>query len=181
MSLPILLVIIIRIAGYVYTLFAPLPGLLLSFAFDFLDGGVFYFTGASVAYYEYIDKPLDLLQYFFLIPVARKTPVFKTFLSLLAFRLVGQLLFLATGLRGFLIFFPNFVEYSLFVYFVFEFFKTKPITNVFIGFFHSVKWNDLRLWGVLLVLKIIQEVGLHGPTADSRTFWMWEQIEKLFI
>lgn len=174
----VVLVIFVRVFVYFYTIKKPLKGLITSFVLDFLDGGVFYFTTSSVAYYELIDKPLDYLQYLILIFVARKTPILKYYLFFLSWRTLGMLFFYATGSRYAFIIFPNFVELSLLFYFVYDWAFKSDVKTRLTEWIIVINWKSPKLLLSLLALKLIQEIGLHGPTANSRTFWMWEQIAK---
>ena len=172
MNIGIIIVLVVRIGGYVLTYFAPLLGLSLAYVFDLFDALVFYLCKVPVGQYHLIDKPLDYLQYIMLIPIAYKTPVFNLFTIALVWRTFGMVLYEMTKNRLWFILFPNCVDYVLFIFFLLEFLhRLAPMTGI-LGAIQSLQWSDPRIWIGLVLFKLVQEISMHGLyTGDPYTAW----------
>jgi hypothetical protein len=160
----ILVIAVVRVAGSLPVLRWPLAGGLLAIALDLSDlllrdlldlGGV--------GDYQLLDKLLDQVTLaLFLVASLRWEGVERRVaIALYLYRLVGSLLFLVTGERAMLFFFPN----------VFEFWF------LFVAAIHHLptpfRWTPARVAAVVAVLtaaKLVQEWALHvGQVFESMT------------
>jgi hypothetical protein len=154
-TLEVIVIAAIRIAGSLPVLRWPLLGGLLAILVDLGDlllMGVLDLGG--VPDYQSLDKWLDQVTLaLFLIVALRWTHPARTIsIALYAYRLVGFILFELTGERGLLLLFPN----------VFELWF---ILVAALGDDRVARWSPGRLGAVLVVLtllKEIQEWALHG-------------------
>ena len=155
MTLEVVVIAAIRIAGSLPVLRWPLLGGLLAILVDLSDlllrdlldlGGI--------PDYQSLDKWLDqvYLGAFLLIALRWTGPARTVAIALYVFRLVGFLAFELTHERALLLLFPN----------VFEFWF---ITVAFLGDTRVAAWSRVRLAIALLLLtglKEVQEWALHG-------------------
>lgn len=156
MTLEVLVIAVVRIAGSLPVLRWPLAGGILAVLVDLSDllmrdtldlGGV--------PDYQGLDKWLDqvYMACFLLVALRWAGAERRVAIGLYLYRLVGFVLFELTGDRGLLLFFPN----------VFEFWFLA------VAFIHRVRpgfaWTPARLAAALVVLtglKELHEWALHG-------------------
>lgn len=157
--LPIWLVTIMRLSGYLLMFWDSFWGLMVSFLFDCLDALILYlFSIPYTKNYHNIDKRLDYLQYLLLLPIAYSTPVFIYVLLALAWRTIGEILVFKTEKRTYFILFPNFVEYIFLIYIVIEKFEL------------SISFDNPVIWIALLIFKVVQEIIVHN-TPFGKHYW----------
>lgn len=149
-------------------LFNPFWGIVVSMILDMLDWYILSFAGLKVQQYHDIDKPLDYLQYIFLIPSVFNTSIFEAYIILLAWRTIGQIIFSKSNSHKIFILFPNIAEYLAFLYF----FRLEFNLNFQLD-------EPLIVFGLFL-FKLIQECVLHIPTWGYT--WKWGyNIRKRFF
>jgi hypothetical protein len=136
----------------------PLPGILLSFVIDWVDGSIFRnFTNLPVESYQAYDKALDIyyLAIAYLATLRNWTHLFAFKLGrfLFYFRLIGVLLFEFSGARALLLAFTNAFEYFFIFY--------EAV---------RVRWDPLRLSKralliavalIVVLIKLPQEYIVH--------------------
>ncbi len=153
------LVVILRIAGYFTILWYPLEGILLSMFLDILDWYILSWGGVPRSTYHKVDKPIDYIQYLFMIPPILSTPIFPTYMLFLIWRTIGHLVYYKTGKRAFFILFPNVAEYIAIVYFISERYGL------------GVSANSLQVILIIIIFKIVMEVWLHYFAKGSSYDW----------
>lgn len=145
-------VILLRILVAPLIFIWPLPAIILSVFLDIIDAD-FAYTVISKDKYEQIDKNLDFWWFIMIMIYSYSNyPQYKLFLfTLFIFRFIGQALFSISNKRIFLMYFPNFFEWSFFLIFL------------GVNYFPSLINNNIfyLLLGVIAVIKIIQEWFLH--------------------
>jgi hypothetical protein len=154
-TLEVIIVVAIRIAGSLPVLRWPLWGGVLAILvdlgdlllFDVLDLG-------GVSDYQALDKWLDqvYLAAFLVVALRWSDPARAIAVALYAFRLVGFVAFELTGERTVLLFFPN----------VFEFWFLLVAA---VGDATVARWSPVRLalaGALVVVLKLAHEWALHG-------------------
>jgi hypothetical protein len=175
MTLEVLVIAVVRIAGSLPVLRWPLAGALLAvavdlsalFLMDLLDLG-------GVPDYQALDKWLDqvYLAAFLVVALRWAGPSRAIAVALYGFRMVGFVIFELTGAREVLIVFPN----------VFELWFLVVTMARAIG--REPAWTPARIasvGAVLLVLKETQEWALHGARLFDqvtaleavRQIWAW--------
>lgn len=156
MTLEILIVAAVRIAGSLPVLRWPFAGALVAIAVDFSD--LFlrdYLDLGGLGDYQALDKWLDqvMLALFLAVALRWRGPARSVAVALYAFRLVGFVLFELTGERIVLVLFPN----------VFE---TWFLAAAFLAWRRpAFVWTGPRTAALLLgctVVKVVQELLLHG-------------------
>lgn len=164
----VILVIVYRIAGYVFMMYRPLEGMIISFIFDMLDWWTFSFGKLPVEIYEDYDKPLDYIQYIFLIPLLYSTPIFLPYMLFLIWRTLGHLVYHKTLNRKFFILFPNIAEYIAFIYFL----DLQVPLDLY-------PLSPLPFAGILL-FKLFQEIGLHYSPKNITYHW-GQSVRRIFL
>ncbi len=150
----VLFVVAMRVSGYIYMLYRPLEGMILSIFLDILDWFILSFGKFKKEDYHKIDKPLDYLQYLFLIPIVFNTYIFEAYMLLLGWRTIGQIIASKTGNRALYFFFPNIAEYLALLYFI----KVRFNLNI-----------ELDAWFIvagLITFKLVQEYWIHIKKAS---------------
>lgn len=145
----ILAVLVMRISGYIFMLFYPFEGLILSLFFDCLDQYFFAWGNIGKEHYHKWDKPIDYLEYPIILYLCLDTQVFPVIIILFAYRTIGHVLYYFRKDDKIFILFPNILEYYFLVYLV--------ITR----FNFAININDWRIWLGLIIFKLIQEVYVH--------------------
>lgn len=159
LKLPLIIILVMRIGGFLYMYIDPITGILLSFLFDCLDAFTLYLFGVPYSgYYHKIDKRLDYLQYIMVLPIAWQYPIFPYVLGALIYRSIGDLIVLYTGKRYFFVIFTNVVEYILLIYLV--------ILKYNLPF----NWNDPIVLLCLLLFKLTCEMIVH-VLPIGRQYW----------
>jgi hypothetical protein len=154
-TLEVVVIATIRIAGSLPVLRWPLLGGLLAILVDLSDlllMGVLDLGG--VPDYQSLDKWLDqvYLALFIVVALRWTHPARTIAIALYLYRLVGFVLFELSGERALLLVFPNVFEF----WFIFV---------AFVGDRRVARWSRVQLGATLLiltVLKEIQEWALHG-------------------
>ncbi|MBN2454838.1 hypothetical protein JXB11_04815 [Candidatus Woesearchaeota archaeon] len=163
MEIVVLIVVLFRLI-IPFSIFRwPFWGILASLIADALDYSVFDLTTGSLAYYQQLDKLLDLyyLSIAFFVSLRWKGTERITSIALFCYRCIGLLLFTITKTHLFLFIFPNLFEY----FFIFWACRNK--------FFSGFKLTPKKLAAVLLIilcLKLPGEYLLHVMGADP---WAW--------
>ncbi|MCC7290036.1 hypothetical protein IT417_02195 [bacterium] len=155
----VVVVVILRVSGYIYMLYRPFEGMLISILFDILDWFILSFGKLPLKKYHEIDKPLDYLQYVFLIPILFHTPIFKVYLLLLGWRTIGYLLSLKLRTTKTYLFFPNFGEYVALIYFTIEKFSLK------------IDVYSMYILVPLVIGKFCQEYWIHFKSYTVSYSW----------
>jgi hypothetical protein len=132
-------------------LFNPFWGMVISMVLDMIDWHILGFSGLKHKYYHEIDKPLDYIQYLFLIPLVFNTTIFEPYILLLAWRTIGQVMFSKFNTHRIFILFPNIAEYLAFLYF----FRLEFSLNF--------QLDDPSIVFGLIIFKLAQESILHIP------------------
>lgn len=145
----VIFVSVMRISGYVYMLYRPLEGILLSMLFDVLDWLILSFGKLPLKEYHNVDKPLDYLQYLFLIPLVFNTYIFDAYILLLAYRTLGQFVVSYFKDRRLYFLFPNFAEYLALAYFLIQRFNW------------NLELDSIYFIVSLTILKLVQEYWIH--------------------
>lgn len=154
MTLGVIVIVAVRIAGSLPVLRWPLAGGLLAIVVDLSDLLLADLLGLGGVDYQTLDKWLDQVYLVTFLIVARRwsDPARGLAIALYAFRLVGFLAFEATGERTVLLAFPN----------VFEFWFLLVAA---VGDDRVARWRPLPIAAVVLLLtaaKLAQEWALHG-------------------
>jgi hypothetical protein len=154
-TLEVIVIATIRIAGSLPVLRWPLLGGLLAILIDLSDlllMGVLDLGG--VPDYQSLDKWLDqvYLALFLVVALRWTNPARTISIALYVYRLIGFVLFELTGQRALLLVFPNVFEF----WFIFV---------AFVGDERIARWSRVQLGAALVVLTVfkeIQEWALHG-------------------
>ncbi len=101
-------------------LIKPLEGLILSFVLDITDSAFLALAGISESKYNSIDKPLDLIHYFFILVAATKLPIFLTLAFWFGFRLIGHIFYNVLENQKIFILFPNVFEYLFLAFLIIQ-------------------------------------------------------------
>jgi hypothetical protein len=166
--LPVLIISVIRISGYLYMFVDPIVGILVSFFFDIIDSWILYMFGVPYkGYYHSIDKRLDYLQYIIMIPLVVRYPIFPYFIAVLIYRTIGDLLVYITGKRYYFLFFPNFVEYIVLIFLVIDRYSLP------------VKWDNPYIITALIAIKLVQEGVLHIFGKDKSYLTCFKYLPQL--
>lgn len=145
----VIFISLIRVSGYVYMLFQPLYGMLLSMVLDMLDWIIFSFAKLQRKDYDKMDKLLDYLQSLFLIPLLFNTYIFNAYMLLLAYRTIGQIIYFFTHKKAVFLLFPNFAEYLALLYYI------------KIHFNFDFELSSMYVVLPLIAFKIFQEYWVH--------------------
>jgi hypothetical protein len=157
--LPVAIIIVMRVGGFLYMFIDPVIGILLSFLFDCLDAFVLYlFDVPYSGHYHKIDKRLDYLQYVLLLPIAWFYPIFNVILIAYIFRTIGDVLVYFTNRRIFFIIFPNFIEYIFLIYLIIDRFSLP------------INWYSPYILIPLCIFKLVQELLIH-KTSFGQGYW----------
>ena len=146
------LVVLLRIIAAPLVFISPLIAIILSVFLDIIDGDLACLV-ISKNKYEEIDKNLDFWWFAnIMIYSYSHYPQYKLFLfALFIFRFIGQALFAVSYKRIFLMYFPNFFEWSFFL--------------IFLGVNYFPIVINSRLFylnlGMIFILKIFQEWFIH--------------------
>ncbi len=148
-------------------------GFIASFFLDAVDLDIIQFFGGRIfPSYQFWDKTLDTyyLSMAMLFSLSWKNELARQSSVILFFyRVIGVVLFVVTGYRALLFFFPNLFEFFFIFYLLYlHFFKTDPI--------YSLK-NLMIILVILLIPKLVQEYILHFAQLH---FWEWFSFLKLF-
>lgn len=148
-----------RIITYLPLLIDPFYGILISFIADFFDSYILYYFKVDERKYHYIDKKMDYVLYVALLFMSIFTPIFLLILFLFLLRTLGTYLFNKTGNRIFFVLAPNLIEFVFLIY----------LFDIKFGYTYLF---DYRTWIVLIILKLIQEILLHGVNiGQAYTGW----------
>ena len=142
-------VIILRISVYFLIPFYPLEAIVVSILLDMIDWHILSWGNVTQGLYHKIDKPLDYLQYLFMIPPLLNTPIFIPYIALLVWRTIGHFLYEKFQKRFVFILFPNMGEYIAIVYLISNRFELNinPLApNIFL---------------LILSFKLAQETWIH--------------------
>lgn len=145
----VIFVTFMRLTGYVYIFFNPILGIFLSMFLDVLDWFILSFGRIKREDYDRIDKPLDYIQYLFLIPILFNTPIFNFYIFLLLYRTFGYIFVRLTKNEKLFIFFPNFAEYYALAYLLINEYDI------------NLSLYSFELFISLFLLKIFQEYWIH--------------------
>jgi hypothetical protein len=148
------LAIVLRLAAALLIFIAPLEGILLSFIFDHLDSYLWAYSGLTKKEYHEIDKPLDFLTYIPELLVVIDTPIRLLALFLFLYRTLGHVLYSMTGNHKIFLLFPNFFEHYVLAYFI------------ILRFDLTISVFDIRIFIIIAVLKMLQEVYIHCFSID---------------
>ncbi|MBI2356831.1 hypothetical protein HYV12_02145 [Candidatus Dojkabacteria bacterium] len=154
-------VIFIRVIGYIVILYFPLEGILLSIVLDMLDWHILSWGNIPQRLYHVLDKPLDYIQYLFMIPPLLNTPIFTHYIIFLIWRTIGHIIYTKFKQRFIFIIFPNIAEYLAIVYLLSE----KFALNI-----------DSTSFSVILgivIFKIINEVWIHYLAKGTSYKWAY--------
>lgn len=154
MTLGVIVIVAVRIAGSLPVLRWPLAGGLLAILVDLSDLLLADLLGLGGVDYQTLDKWLDqvYLVTFLIVALRWSDPARAIAIALYAFRLVGFLAFEVTGERTLLLAFPN----------VFEFWFLLVAA---VGDDRVARWRPLPIAALILLLtaaKLAQEWALHG-------------------
>ena len=144
------MICVLRIIGYFVIFVNPVVGVLLSMFLDIIDGLLFGFGGFSLEEYHRFDKPVDYIQYVFMLIPAYFQPIFTIYVALLLFRTVGMLLYRRYHSRWLFVIFPNVAEYYFLLYFL----------NQAFGWF-TYSGNEVTILLMLYLFKLLHEYYLH--------------------
>jgi len=170
------IVIVARIAAVsLFWLAGPLTGIFSYIFFDWLDGPLYkHLVHLPSEVAQRIDKSLDLWAYVFAMWYAYTTRVwfYPILLVFFVLRLIGQILFLVTEKRIYLIIFPNLFEVCFILFYLLDRYGIhdwSAITNHLILF--------VPLFAVLISLKIFHEYSLHRRGWTAFDCW-WAPLLK---
>ncbi|HRI05957.1 MAG TPA: hypothetical protein PLV59_03375 [Candidatus Dojkabacteria bacterium] len=142
-------VILLRIGAYLFIPFYPLEAIALSIILDMLDWHILSWGNVPKEVYHKIDKPLDYIQYIFMIPMLIGTHIFIAYMGLLIWRTIGHYLYSKYQKRFVFILFPNIAEYIAIVYLVSE------------RFHLNIDPLSTQVFTLILIFKLIQEIWIH--------------------
>jgi hypothetical protein len=153
-TLGVIVIVAVRIAGSLPVLRWPLAGGLLAILVDLSDLLLADLLGLGGVDYQTLDKWLDqvYLVTFLIVALRWSDPARAIAVALYAFRMVGFLAFEVTGERTVLLAFPN----------VFEFWFLLVAA---VGDHRVARWRPAPIAAVMLLLtaaKLAQEWALHG-------------------
>lgn len=160
---------------------------MLNIYFDWLDGGVAGNLGLSRNNYEYVDKSLDLYYYLasgaYLLTVRKNLWYANAALVFLAWRIIGNIIFLATLQPPVLIVCPNVFQLFFTLYTFLDVIRVD-------AYIRDTPMLHGGLMAMLVILKIGTEGGFHDEVlpdlADDEhickcnTAWLWLE-QFLFI
>jgi hypothetical protein len=150
------LAVAVRVGTDVFMLFRPLTGILLSIVWDIFDTNCFILGNFTRKEYHVFDKILDYIHYLFTLIIAYQLPHFPMILGWFLFRTVGHFVHFFTKDHRIFIVFPNVFEYLV----IAELF--------FMQFSLPYSIQDPKVWGAILVFKVLHEVYVH-----LFPFWMY--------
>lgn len=175
MTLEMLIIGAVRVAGSLPVLRWAFAGALIAVAVDFSDLFLMNLIDlGGLGGYQAFDKYLDLVYMatFALVAARWPDPERIVLMALLVFRLSGVFLFEVTGERSLLPFFPNLFEFFfIFVAAQRHYFPTYDLNR-----------GRIAIWlGVLLAPKLFQEYALHEArwlddyvaTDVVKDWWDW--------
>jgi len=145
----VIAVIVLRLSGYIYMLFFPFEGILLSMLFDCIDWWILGMGNLPKNFYHVLDKPLDYIGYLFLLPILINSEIFNVYLIFLIWRTLGMIVYGYSNNRKFFILFPNISEYIAFLYLL------------DLKFNLGVDVLNFKVIIAIIIIKIIQELYLH--------------------
>jgi hypothetical protein len=153
-TLGVIVIVAVRVAGSLPVLRWPLAGGLLAIVVDLSDLLLADLLGLGGVDYQTLDKWLDqvYLATFLIVALRWSDPARAIAVALYVFRLVGFLAFEVTGERTVLLAFPN----------VFEFWFLLVAA---VGGDRVARWRPLPIAALILLLtaaKLAQEWALHG-------------------
>ena len=138
-------------------LYNPILGVIISILLDIADYYFFSFGRFRLSEYHAMDKPIDYIQYIFMIIPAIDTPILVPYLVLLWWRTVGMVGFELGLIKvKYFILFPNIAEYIFLAYFIIQWLKLD--ISVF----------DWYVFIPILLFKLWQEWQLHKPKKSDR-------------
>ncbi len=160
----------------------PLPAIIACLILDGYDQSIFQAFGADPPGYQSYDKAMDIfylsMAYLSTLRNWRSEAAFRVAWFLFFYRMVGVVLFEATGLRWVLLVFPNTFEYFFIVY---EAIRTR---------WNPARWG-YRFWvamaaAIWIVVKWPQEYWIHIAQMDmSETLaehpWVWGVLAGLAL
>ncbi len=163
------LVTLARILAAFSMFIAPLPGIVLTMIFDFLDGRVFAATGVfdRLSYHRW-DKALDMVGYCVELYIVWRYGVWLAFLPLFLWRAIGYVIYVASGASEIFLLCPNIYEAAVLWLFVFY---PAPTPRI-----QVLPYQALWL-GVIIILKIIQEWSLHWFVPHGGNVW-WDKLVR---
>jgi len=117
--------------------------------------------------YQLIDKGADLFSYVFMLLLGIRWSIKKVIIALFAYRLIGQLLFFATGEELYFFYFQNFLE---------------PLVMAYALILALNKWDEAKaylvykkyfflIWAIIIIYKVWNEWYLHFANIDLSTLF----------
>jgi hypothetical protein len=162
--------------GIVIALKFIVPMLLLRFPFfaawgnyvlDVIDGDILQGLGLSEHTYQLVDKGADLFSYVFMLLVGLRWRIKNVIIVLFVYRLVGQILFFATGNEMYFVYFQNFLEPLIMAYTLLLFKNRGDEAKAYT----SYKKHLFLIWTIIIVYKVWNEWYLHFANSDLSTIF----------
>lgn len=145
----------------------PVFGLWGNYFLDVADGDILLSLGMSEASYQLLDKSTDLISYIFMLILGLRWSIRKTIIVLFTYRIIGQILFFATGQEIIFLFFQNFLEPLMMIY-ALILFRQKEEKKAYATY----QKHFILIWAVVLIYKIWNEWYLHLANIDlSKLFF----------
>ena len=142
-------------------LYLPWLGMWSNYILDIVDGDLLQALGMSDWWYQRIDKSADLFSYLIMWLMARHWQVARLITILFAYRIIGQLLFFATGDEIWFVYFQNFLEPFLLIYSLIVW-RQKSEKKAYAVYLKHWK----LIWAVVVAYKLWNEWYLHWANID---------------
>lgn len=167
--IPVAIGIVIALKFIVPTLLLkfPFPAAWGNYFLDVIDGDILQALGMQENTYQLIDKGADLFSYVFMLLLGLRWSIKKVIIVLFAYRLIGQLLFFATGNELVFFYFQNFLEPLVMAYALLLFLNKNNETKAYAAY----KKYFLLIWGIIIAYKVWNEWYLHFANIDLSTFF----------
>jgi hypothetical protein len=152
------------------------PMLLLRFPFfaawgnyvlDVIDGDILQGLGMSNHTYQLVDKGADLFSYVFMLLLGLRWRIKNVIIVLFIYRLIGQILFFATGNEIYFVYFQNFLEPLIMAYALLLFKNRGDEEKTYA----SYKKHFILIWAIIIAYKLWNEWYLHFANIDLSTLF----------
>jgi len=166
-SLAIFFVISLKFIVPALLLKFPFPAAWGNYVLDVVDGDILQALGMSESTYQLIDKGADLFSYVFMLLLGLRWKIRNVIIILFAYRLIGQVLFFATGNELVFFYFQNFLEPLVMAYTLILFLNKNDETKAYLKY----KKYFFLIWTIIIIYKVWNEWYLHFANIDLSTLF----------
>lgn len=138
-----------------------------NYVLDVIDGDILLELGLSEAAYQAIDKGADLFSYVIMLVLGLRWRIRKVIIVLFVYRLIGQVLFFATGDEIVFMFFQNFLEPLVMAYALLLLLNKGNEERAY----QAYRKYFFLVWGIVIAYKLWNEWYLHYANIDLSTFF----------